>query len=71
MADCLKIARRALETYRQAQTPDDVRPPFPHCPRCLSFALYRKNNRGDYECQTCGETSITEAWARQRFDESQ
>lgn len=33
---------------------------FPHCPRCGSFYLYRKNNNGDYECQTCELGNITE-----------
>jgi Zn ribbon nucleic-acid-binding protein len=37
---------------------------FPHCPRCASYALYRKNNIGDYECLTCGLTGIEERTAR-------
>lgn len=37
---------------------------FPHCPRCLSYALYRLNNRGNYECLTCGLADIPEAIAR-------
>jgi hypothetical protein len=37
---------------------------FPHCPRCASYALYRRNNIGNYECQTCGLIDITEAVAR-------
>ncbi len=37
---------------------------FPHCPRCASYALYRKNNIGDYECQTCGMQGIEESTAR-------
>ena len=37
---------------------------FPHCPRCASYALYRKGNIGDYECQTCGLQSIEESSAR-------
>ena len=37
---------------------------FPHCPRCASYALYRKNNIGDYECQTCGLRRIEESTAR-------
>ena len=41
----------------------DVGPSFPHCPRCLSYALYRPNNVGDYECQTCGLEGIREAVA--------
>ncbi|MFZ0662425.1 MAG: hypothetical protein WAM66_07020 [Acidobacteriaceae bacterium] len=37
---------------------------FPHCPRCASYALYRKDNLGDYECQTCGMQGIEESTAR-------
>ena len=37
---------------------------FPHCPRCASYALYRKDNIGAYECLTCGETGIEESTAR-------
>lgn len=37
---------------------------FPHCPRCASYALYRRDNIGDYECQTCGLQSIEESSAR-------
>lgn len=37
---------------------------FPHCPRCASYALYRKENLGDYECQTCGLQGIEESLAR-------
>jgi hypothetical protein len=37
---------------------------FPHCPRGASYALYRKNNQGSYECQSCGLTEITEEIAR-------
>jgi hypothetical protein len=33
---------------------------FPHCPRCASYALYRPNNVGSYECQTCGLLDISE-----------
>ena len=36
----------------------------PHCPRCASYALYRKNNIGDYECLTCGLQGIEESTAR-------
>lgn len=38
---------------------------FPHCPRCASYVLYRKDNIGAYECQTCGLGRIEEATARQ------
>ncbi len=37
---------------------------FPHCPRCASYALYRENNIGLYECQSCGVTGIEESTAR-------
>jgi hypothetical protein len=36
----------------------------PSCPKCRSFALYRQNNLGNYECQTCGLPDITEETAR-------
>jgi hypothetical protein len=38
--------------------------PFPRCPRCVSYALYRPNNIGNYECQTCGLPDIPEDVAR-------
>jgi uncharacterized protein (DUF983 family) len=62
MADYLEIAKRALERYRSQQEPGQKL--FPHCPRCTSFALYRKNNQGNYECETCGLTGIPEEVAR-------
>jgi Zn ribbon nucleic-acid-binding protein len=37
---------------------------FPHCPHCASYALYRENNRGEYECETCGLQNIEEQIAR-------
>jgi hypothetical protein len=37
---------------------------FPHCPRCANYALYRKDNIGAYECQTCGLQNIEEQVAR-------
>lgn len=37
---------------------------FPHCPRCTSYSLCRKNNVGTYECMTCGQTGIEESTAR-------
>ena len=37
---------------------------FPHCPRCASYTLYRKDNIGAYECLTCGLTEIEESTAR-------
>jgi len=37
---------------------------FPRCPRCLGTALYRENNIGTFECQTCGFQGIPEEIAR-------
>jgi Zn ribbon nucleic-acid-binding protein len=37
---------------------------FPHCPACASYALYRKDNTGDYECLSCGCRGIEEHVAR-------
>jgi len=37
---------------------------FPACPRCRSFALFRENNLGNYECLTCTLQDIFEADAR-------
>lgn len=37
---------------------------FPHCPRCASYALYRENNIGNFECLTCGLQGISEDAAR-------
>ena len=42
---------------------EEVRP-FPHCPRCASHTLYRKNNQGNYECESCGLKNISEEVAR-------
>jgi len=63
MADYLEIAKRALERYRSLQA-ESGQPPFPHCPRCASFALYRKNNQGKFQCEACGLTDIPEEAAR-------
>jgi predicted RNA-binding Zn-ribbon protein involved in translation (DUF1610 family) len=37
---------------------------FPHCPRCASYDLYRKDNTRNYECQSCGLTEISDEIAR-------
>lgn len=37
---------------------------FPSCPECHSFALYRRNNVGDYDCETCKAKGISELRAR-------
>jgi hypothetical protein len=64
--DYLEIAKRALQKYQQQEAEAALTPPrpFPHCPRCASYALYRPNNIGPYKCQTCGLIDITEEAAR-------
>lgn len=47
-----------------APSPGGYVGPFPHCPRCASYALYRKDNIGSYECLTCGLLEIEESTAR-------
>jgi hypothetical protein len=37
---------------------------FPHCPRCLSYYLYRQNDQGNYQCESCGLQDISETAAR-------
>ena len=37
---------------------------FPHCPHCLSYYLYRRNNQGNYQCESCGFEDISETVAR-------
>lgn len=37
---------------------------FPHCPHCASYALYRRDNIGTYECLSCGLPEIEEHAAR-------
>jgi hypothetical protein len=37
---------------------------FPRCPRCGSFYLYRQNNIGNFECQSCSLQNIAEGTAR-------
>jgi hypothetical protein len=37
---------------------------MPRCPQCASFALYRRNNVGNYECLTCNLAGIEESIAR-------
>jgi hypothetical protein len=49
----------------RARLPEDRKiSSFPHCPKCFSFALYRPNNVGNYECQNCGLEGISEEVAR-------
>jgi hypothetical protein len=54
-----KIPKPAYRT-----TDSGERKVSPHCPKCASYALYRKNGIGDYECQTCGERKISEEVSR-------
>lgn len=37
---------------------------FPHCPRCASYALYRRDTLNDFQCETCGLQNIEETVAR-------
>jgi hypothetical protein len=60
---------QSTERDRLAPKPESLlqehpRPAFPHCPRCSSFALYRGNTTGNYECQTCLMQHIDPAVAR-------
>jgi ribosomal protein L37AE/L43A len=64
VADYVEIAKQALKQYRAQQEATSDRRPFPHCPKCLSCALYRADNSGNYECQSCGEIEITPEIAR-------
>ena len=43
---------------------DGPLPSMPRCPQCASFALYRRNNVGTYECLTCDLAGIEETIAR-------
>jgi hypothetical protein len=43
---------------------DGPLPSMPRCPQCASFALYRQNNVGAYECLTCDLVGIEESIAR-------
>jgi len=75
-----EVVRRALDALRAAGISESLPPRasktrgwlvngkvetvFPHCPACASYALYRKHNRGSYECMSCGLTGIDESVAR-------
>jgi hypothetical protein len=37
---------------------------FPHCPRCASYALFRRDGGSVFECLTCGLLEIEESVAR-------
>ncbi|WP_348264550.1 bifunctional DNA primase/polymerase [Telmatobacter sp. DSM 110680] len=47
-----------------AGSADGPLPSMPRCPHCASFALYRQNNVGTYECLTCELVGIEESIAR-------
>ena len=62
--NCKEIGTPA-EVRQRTEPPARTEPvpesrPFPRCPRCLSYALNRKNNVGFCECQTCGLEKITQ-----------
>jgi len=62
----LKRLKPELIRYLRLEAASDTFSPayvFPHCPRCSSYSLYRKNNRGDYQCMTCELTGISEIQA--------
>lgn len=48
----------------RAITVGEPLPPMPRCPKCGSFAVYRQNNIGTYECLTCDLTGLEENIAR-------
>jgi hypothetical protein len=62
LANELKDRKRELIALLQARGGRIAT--FPHCPRCASYALYRKDNLGTYDCMTCGLQEIDEATAR-------
>jgi Zn ribbon nucleic-acid-binding protein len=59
-----QVAAHKPEVIRILKTRGGRIATLPHCPKCASYALYRKNNIGAYECQTCGLSSIAESAAR-------
>jgi Zn ribbon nucleic-acid-binding protein len=58
-----------IDQPQATPAPQESRRAFPHCPRCASYALYRKNNVGIFECLTCGLEEITESTARRPIPE--
>lgn len=54
------------EPHAESTPPEGIfgRGAFPHCPKCGSFALYRPNNIGNYECMSCQLQDISEEVAR-------
>ncbi len=58
------LAERKAEVLEVLRRQGGRVAPFPHCPRCAGYALYREHNQGDYECQTCGLQGIEESLAR-------
>jgi Zn ribbon nucleic-acid-binding protein len=65
MADYVEIAKQALARYRARQAEAGTScPPFPHCPKCGSFYLWRKDKTDPWDCESCGERGITDEAAR-------
>jgi hypothetical protein len=63
VGDAGKMKSAATDFYWR--TPDGkLVNAFPHCPACMSYALYRENNIGNYECLTSGLQNIEESTAR-------
>jgi hypothetical protein len=56
IASAPKWLLRAIE---QASLADSREAILPRCPECKSYALYRKNNIGAFQCETCGLKNIT------------
>jgi hypothetical protein len=63
--DALATTPTAPQTANQDRAMRAGGRTFPHCPRCASYALYRRNNICNYECETCGLRDIQECTARQ------
>jgi Zn ribbon nucleic-acid-binding protein len=67
LKECLKAAKPEILAILRARGGRIAN--FPRCPTCKSYALYRRNNTGLYECQTCGLTGIEEQVARNYDDD--
>lgn len=59
-ADSVSFVRPKLGKFPKIDEPEV----FPHCPRCGSYALYRKNHQGAHECETCQLRDISQEVAR-------
>ena len=62
--DCLKIGKEALEKHRAKSGPTAPGKTFPHCPKCGSYYLWRKDKIDPWDCETCGEHGISDEAAR-------